>query len=340
MKYGPVPGEEFDTGLDGTEVTGRGLFIVCEGNFMYGNASLSYYDPETGRIENEVYARANGVPLGDVAQSMTLHNGTCWLVVNNSGVVYALEPNTFRERGRITGLTSPRHIHFVSDEKAYITQIWDSRIFIVNPATRSVTGYIETGMDPASGSTEQMVQYGKYLFINCWSNQNRILVVDTDKDEVCNEIEVGVQPSSMVLDANDKLWVLTDGGYEGAPSGHETPSLCRIDAASQIIEKRFSFREGSTPLDLQLDGPGQNLYFINGSVWRMSIDAGSLPAEPFLDSENTLYYSLTVNPVDGDVYVADAVDYVQPGRMYRYSSYGKLIDSFTVGIIPGAFCWL
>jgi hypothetical protein len=48
---------------------------------------------------------------------------------------------------------------------------------------------------------------------------------------------------------------------------------------------------------------------------------------------------LTICPRTGDVYIADAIDYVQQGMVYRYSSDGVLIDSFYVGIIPGAFCW-
>ncbi|MDE6070728.1 MAG: YncE family protein, partial [Alistipes sp.] len=68
MNYGPMDEERFDVGGDfgdGSVITGRGLFIANEGNFMYGNASLSYYDPERKHVENEVFARANAQKLGD-----------------------------------------------------------------------------------------------------------------------------------------------------------------------------------------------------------------------------------------------------------------------------------
>ncbi len=169
MDYGPIEEENFDFGNGSGSAEGSGLFITCEGNFMYGNASLSYYDPNTRHVENEVFARANSMKLGDVAQSMTIRNGVGWVVVNNSGVIYAIDPDTFREIGRITGFTSPRYIHFLSDEKAYVTQIWDPRIYIVNPKRFEITGYIETDMNFKTGSTEQMVQYDKYVFVNCWS---------------------------------------------------------------------------------------------------------------------------------------------------------------------------
>ena len=85
---------------------------MCEGNYMYGNASLSYYDPDTRQVQNEVFARSNAFPIGDVVQSMVMHDGLGWVVVNNSGVIFAIDPATFREVRRITGFTSPRYIHF------------------------------------------------------------------------------------------------------------------------------------------------------------------------------------------------------------------------------------
>ena len=319
---------------------GHGLFITNEGNFQYGNASLSFYDPLEKAVENELFYRANAMKLGDVAQSMTIRDGIGWIVVNNSHVIFAIDIETGKEIGRITNLTSPRYIHFLSNEKAYVTQIWDNRIFIVNPSTFEITGYIPVPrMTMEQGSTEQMVQYGKYVFVNCWSYQNRILKIDTETDSVVDELVVGIQPTSLVLDKNNKIWSVTDGGYEGSPYGYEAPSLYRIDAETFTIEKEFRFNFGDAPSEVQLNGTKDKIYWINDDIWEMDVTADVLPSNPFLDSRGTIYYGLTIDPASGDVYVADAIDYQQQGMILRYSSEGAELDKFYVGIIPGAFCW-
>ena len=244
--------EEFAT-------SGDGLFITCEGNFQYGNASLSYYDPSKKVVENDIFNRANAMKLGDVAQSMVIRGDVGWVVVNNSHVLFAIDINTFKERGRITNLTSPRYIHFLSDEKAYVTQLWDNRIFIVNPKRYEIIGHIDCpNMTMESGSTEQMVQYGKYVYVNCWSYQNRILKIDTETDSVVDELVVGIQPTALVIDKNNKLWTITDGGYEGSPYGYEPPSLYRIDAETFTIERVYQFALGDNTGELQLNRAGVN----------------------------------------------------------------------------------
>lgn len=326
--------------MEDFNVSGSGLFITCEGNFQYGNASLSYYDPATNQVQNEVFFRANGMKLGDVAQSMCIYGNKGWIVVNNSHVIFAIDINTFKETGRIENLTSPRYIHFLSDEKAYVTQLWDNRIFIVNPRSYEITGYIQVpDMAMGSGSTEQMVQYGKYVYCTCWSYQNRIIKIDTETDMVVDALTVGIQPNSLVIDKYNKMWTITDGGYEGSPSGYEAPSLYCIDAATFTVEKQFRLKAGDNPSELQLNGDRDTLYWINNDIWCMDVTATAVPARPFLEYRDTKYYGLTVNPVNGEVYVADAIDYQQQGIIYRYSPQGQLIDEFYAGITPGAFCW-
>ena len=317
-----------------------GLFIINEGNFQYGNATLSFYDPQINKVENEVFLRSNGMKLGDVAQSMIIRGDIGWVVVNNSHVVFAINTKTFKEVGRITNLTSPRYMHFVSDEKAYITQIWDNRIFIVNPNTYKTIGYIHCpNMTMETGSTEQMVQKGKYVYVNCWSYQNRILKIDTETDQIVEELTIGIQPTSLALDANGKLWTVTDGGYEGSPYGYDAPALYRINPEKMEVEQRFDFKKGDSPSEIQINGDGTEIYWINDDIWRMNVNATSLPEAPFLPSKGTIYYGLTVSPRNGDVYIADAIDYVQLGKIYRYSKTGELLDEFYAGIIPGAFAW-
>lgn len=336
MKLEPADEEDFSWG---NVRQGDGLFIVNEGNFMYGTASLSFYIPSEKSIDNEVFSRANSMKLGDVAQSMTIRDGKGYIAVNNSGVVFVIDVNTFKVTGVIKDLVSPRYIHFVSDTKAYITDLYSPYITVFNPATLEKTGRINTG---GHKSTEQMVQYGRYVFTNCWSYDNTILVIDTETDSVVDKIEVGKQPTSLVLDKNGKIWTITDGGYAGSPYGREASALYRIDAATRNVEKKFTFASGDRGSELCINGDGTQIYFINESVWRMPVDAEMVPVRPFIESPSdrkATFYGLAVNPVNSEVYVADAIDHQQAGIVYRYSAAGEPVDNFKVGITPGAFCF-
>jgi glutamine cyclotransferase len=318
----------------------KGLFITNEGNFMYGNASLSFYDPISKKILNDVFYNANGKPLGDVAQSITIHGDLAYIVVNNSSVIFAIDKNTFKVKGLIKGLTSPRYIHFISDTKAYVTDLYAKAITIIDPSTFSIVKRIDVSNGIGKQHpTEQMVQYKNFVYINCWSYDNKILVLDTNTDKIVDEIEVPIQPTSLVMDKFNKIWTVTDGGYAGSPYGHEAPSLVCIDAETRKIERKFTFNFGDWPSEVCLNGAKDSLYFINNDIWRLDVKTEEFPKEPFIASKNTKYYGLTVNPNNGDVYLADAIDYVQRGIVYRYSSKGKELDRFQVGIIPGAFCF-
>lgn len=330
----------YDSDTEDIHLGATGLFIVNEGNFQYGNSSLSFYDPAAGTVENEIFYRANGMKLGDVAQSMTIYDNKGWIVVNNSHVIFAINKDNAIETGRIENLTSPRYIHFVSDNKAYVTQIWDNRIFIIDPRRYEVTGYIHVpGMDMENGSTEQMTQHGRYVYCTCWSYQNRVLKIDTDTDEIVETLTVGIQPNSIKVDKYGKLWVLCDGGYEDSPYGYEKASLYKIDTSDFTIEKIFYFSRKDRPSELQLNGSRDRLYWINEDIWSMDVNAPTLPAACLIASHGTKYYGLTIDPRTDEIYVADAIDYQQQGTINRYTSTGHLADTFYAGVSPGAFCW-
>lgn len=331
---------DYSEGLTDFDNPSSGLFIICEGNFQYSNATLSFYNPENNSINNEIFFRTNGMKLGDVAQSMVIFDNKGWIVVNNSHVVFAIDIDTYKEKGRIENLTSPRYIHFVSENKGYVTQIWDNRIYIVDPKSYSITGSIEVpGMSPSSGSTEQMVQIGQYVYCNCWSYQNRIIKIDTETDQIVDEIFVGIQPNSLVVDKYQRLWTITDGGYDGSPYGYEAPALYCLSSEDLSIQNVFKFKLGDSPSEIQINGDKDKIYWINDDIWSMDVDAFALPAFPVIPHNDTKYYGLTIDPLNNEIYVADAIDHSQAGMIYRYTPDGVMIDNFYVGVTPGAFCW-
>jgi hypothetical protein len=322
----------------------RGVYIVNEGNFMYGNSSLSFYDPVAQRVYNQIFQARNGVPLGDVAQSICLWNGIGFIVVNNSGKIYVIDSHTAEFKGSISGLSSPRYVHVINSEKAYVTDLYARKITVFNPTTFQVIGIIPVGNSQSDFNqhpTEQMIQYKNRIFTNCWSNDNKILVINSDTDQLVDSIEVFKQPNSLILDKENKIWVLTDGGFDGSLYGNEQPGLLKIDAETREIERTFRFPIGNHPFSLCTNPTKDTIFFLNKHVWKMAVTDKRLPDKPFIVSEYTEsyggFYSLGIDPFNSEIYVGDAIDHRQNGVIYRYSASGKLIDQFKAGISPGDF---
>ncbi|MCK4630868.1 MAG: hypothetical protein KAT40_05460, partial [Bacteroidales bacterium] len=305
-----------------------GVFIINEGNFGWGNGSVSFFDFTESKVYNHLFQKANDRVLGDVPQSMFIMDNLGFIVVNNSGKIEVVNIENFKSVNTITGLTSPRYFLPVSESIAYVSDLYGGSITQVRLDDYTISNTIETGI-----STEQMIKIDNELFVANWSGGNKILVINHIMGEIIDSIEVIIEPNSMVLDKNHKLWVLCSGGY----LNEEMPGIIRIDPGTREKEEIFRFNElESSPSHLCINGLGDTLCYLNNGIFQMPVTDTEIPSEPLVLTEK-LFYSIGIDPESGIIYAADAIDYQQKGKVFRYLHEGALKDSFDVGIIPGSF---
>lgn len=333
------------------------VFVCCEGNFMFSNASLSLYDPLAGTVQNELFYAINNFPLGDVLQSMTIQHDKAFLVINNSGKIVVMDPKTCRHTGIITGLNSPRYVEHITPRKIYISDLYSPSIAIADPSQLKVTGQIYLGR-----SSEQMASHQGFTYVCSWSFSDKVYKIDNQTDTVVDSLNVALQPNSMAIDKYNKLWVLSDGAYKGAPIGQQKPCITIINTLNFTVESQLEFDNiNLSPSHLTTNAAKDTIYYIKGGhgsqqnnnsatdgsdantsgngICRLGALERQLPQQVIIPELDRLFYSLAIDPANSHIYVGDAIDYTQSGIVLRYSPGGELIDQFKVGITPGSFCF-
>lgn len=310
---------------------GGGVYILNEGNFRGNNGSLSFYSYDSTKIFNDIFNTVNGKTLGDIPNAMVIKGDKAFILVNNSGKIEVVDPSTIQSRATIKGLISPRNIAVINDNKAYVTSLYSDSVAIVSLIDFSIQGYINLRR-----TSEAIVLAGSKAYISNWAGGNEIMVVNTINDGVLDSIKVGTEPESMAIDRNGMIWVLCNGGW----MRQNNAELVKINPYTDVVEQTLIFpSKEASPTCLRIDGLRQTLYYLENGVKSMDINGG-LPGGSLIEQKSDQYfYKLAINPINGDIFVTDAVDFAQQGYVLVYTDKGTFVTKQKAGIIPGTMCF-
>jgi len=317
----------------------HGAFIVNEGNFGSGNGTVSWYDEGNDVTDENIYKNAAGQYAGDVAQSITFNGDKAYIVLNGDNKIEIADANTFERLGSITNdqIVQPRYVQVI-DNKAYVTvqgpyddnyNLVDSYVLVINLSDNSVIKKI-----PTDEGIEHIVRVGNYLFASNYNygGSNTVAVIDPTNNTLVTQVEVTSGPSGMVVDSNNKLWVICQGGA--------TSKLVRLNTTTFEVEQTIDLGV-SADQDLAITPDKSGLVYIsNSSVYKMSTSATTAPAAPFFTIDALVYeYALDVNPNNGEIWVGDALNFTAQGKVYIYNSDGTPKTTVTAGISPTNFAF-
>lgn len=308
----------------------EGIYVLNEGNFQSGNATLDFIDVYNNMYYTDVFKQANNKVLGDVLQSMSIINDKLYLVVNNSGKVEVLDKRNFISISTIAGLRSPRYIEAVSSNKAYISDLYDKAITVIDLSNNSVLKKITF-----PSWTENMLLSGSNMLVTC-PNSNFIYSIDIFTDQIKDSIQLSYGTHSILQENDSTFWVLCDGSQTKKINA----ALHKLYFSNHVFRliKSYPFEGDDKPSKLVLNKNKTALFWLKKDIYKMAVTDSMLPKNPFVNANGKNFYGLSFDNTYNELYVSDVLDYMQKSKCYRFNANtGQLNGLFNAGIITGDF---
>jgi hypothetical protein len=281
-----------------TSPDGKIVYILNEGNFQSGNASISHLNiTDDSEITLDYFNAVNGFKLGDILQSMGENDDNYYIVVNNSAKIEVVDKVSFKYVMTITDMGSPRYFLAINDTLAYVTDLFAGAIHQINPSNGSKYNDIEV-----DGWSEQMQQIGDEVFVTLFG-ASAVGVVNVLTQSLVDNIALDLPPVKIFKDKFNKLWVMSSD-FNG------TTKLYKIDAESKSIENTWEFAPASTLFNLTIDPDGSYIYYaselyfdsIKINKLDVSFSGNELVPEEVFETQALSIYGLNVNK-EGDIYI-------------------------------------
>jgi hypothetical protein len=311
----------------------QGVFIVNEGPFGSGSGTLTYYNPDSNIVVQDVFGKENsGASLGNVLQSMTIHNGKAYCVVNNANKVIVLDAKTMKYLDTIGGLAFPRYFLGISDSKAYVSQ-WGADGFsgsiqVVNLETNKITKSI--ALDKGSDRMLKAPSLDEVYVVNDggYGSSNQVSKINTKTDELITSFTVNLNPNSLVwYNLANKPIVLSGGDWSwNDPTSPGSLSIIRDTDISKIGETNNSAK------DLCVNSDGKTFYFTDGlAVFEKDAEPDNAPKKLF----DQKCYGLFFDAKNNLFYCTDEKGFLSEGELVIRKLDGTVVKTIPTGIGPG-----
>lgn len=320
----------------------NGVFILNEGNFGKGNASVSFIS-QTGAasVKSKVYSKVNKKDkIGDVLQSGYRKDSLLFLVVNNSKKVICANAYTLKKKyevsayelnGKKDTVKLPRFFT-VANGKGYLTE-WVSygsngKVLEIDLKTGKVTKEIAVGK-----GAEDIEQYNGNLYVSNGSEKS-ISIINLSSFST-SKIDLAGKPSGIEIDKAGNLWAMFGGGSDKNWKPLNNGAIYKIDTKTNKVVNTFEIKANALGR-IDLNKAKDKLYYAVGKkVFALSTSATSLPTNPIFTPSAKSVYGITVDPKTDNVYVSDSQGFTANGKIFRYKADGTAIDNFsTKGISP------
>jgi hypothetical protein len=312
----------------------KGVYILHEGNFGRGNASLWYFDLTTFQLQDDVFFRVNNKSLGDVGNSIVIRDGRGYIIVNNSHKIEIIDVSNHVNVGTLPlgAGRSPRQMAFVNDTLALVTLLFEDAVLLVDLKNLTVLQAIPVGNNPEGIA----VAAGKAFVANSgFGFGETISVVDLGTMAVVNTVTVGDNPASVGVTEQGLVYVLCAGSYgDFSDPDDDTPATIAVvdPVAGRVVTSltigghAFSFAFGP-----------EGMVYVPTTDSVVTVDSRAHRVLGTLAYGN--YYGVAADQTTGDVYLADPRNYIQPGVIRVLSATGQLRTELEVGVIPGSMAF-
>lgn len=309
----------------------KGVYILNEGNFNRGNSTLTFYIPDSNKVYDNIFESVNQKKLGDTGNSIAIHDGKAYIVVNGSNKIEIVATKTHKSIGTIIlpAGSSPRHITIASNTKAFVSNLYDNSVSVVDLTTNTVTGKIPVGNNP-----EEMLIAGDNLYVtnSGFGKGNTITVIDLATNSIVKTLIVGDNPLHIRLWKTTTAIVLCGGDFGdfNNPNDDTPGKIFYIDLPNQSVKDSMSI--GGHPFEMAID-KNENLYALGSAgVIKINLISKTTAPNSFISGS---YYTIAFDEMRNQLYVTDPKDYLQPGTVKMYDLNGVLLRSFSAGINPG-----